>query len=122
MREQEHTSPPLWVIKFEPPLEGIDWQKQAHLQFLGTKKEPPKDSLSSLESQHLALDFLEKINNSFREMTDAYLKKFENDAKQQSQIKEIRQNFESFDQWLDWIRTLLKNPPKKEDIDPKDFP
>lgn len=97
--EKQNRKEPLWVISFDTSKKEASWLTQAHY----------RPNLQITENQRLALNVLERLNESFREVTETYLKEVEGDEKTREQVDEIRKNFESFDKWLLWIRAWLDN-------------
>jgi hypothetical protein len=102
---------PLWVIHFDRD-EDLSWAQKASLEEPLPEGEilPSSDILSTPENQLIALDFLEKVNHSFREITEAYFSKVQ-DEHTKSQVEDIRKKFDALDQWLHWLRNKIHHKP-----------
>lgn len=105
---EQRLPPSLWEIHFASSIENSEWLRQA--QFILPVGDYPVEILGSKENQLLALDFLEKVNNSFKEITESYLSKISQDEHTQKQVKDIRKKFEALDQWLHWLRSRINHP------------
>lgn len=100
---------PLWVIIFDHSIKSQTIKDKA-LFYVPNKK---TQSQISLENKRLALDFLEKMNDSFKEITEAFLTEAEKDKNKKPQVNEIREKFKSLDTWIKWLRNWQK--PSSED-------
>lgn len=100
-----HLNAHLWTIIFDNQTPELDWFQRAHYQ------ESPK-KIAALD-QRMAIDFLEKINLSFRKMSESYLQEVEQDEKMRPQVNEIRKKFDSLDKWLAWMRSQLDSPKQE---------
>lgn len=100
---------PLWIIVFDHSIKSDSLKDKALLYFPTQQANPQITE----ENKRLALDFLEKMNDSFKQITEAYLTEAEKDESKKPQVKEIREKFKSLDSWIKWLRNLQK--PSSED-------
>lgn len=109
--ENPKTNEPLWIIKFQ----AVDSSEKSYRQRAEfSPKNSSKHLLVSMENQRQALEFLDRINSSFKDITEAYLAIAENDESLRPQAEEMRERLNTLNQWLKWIRSWL-NKPEKED-------
>lgn len=91
---------PIWIIVFDHSIKTDSLREKAQLMVPA----PEFPNQFSEENKRLALDFLEKMNDSFKEITEAYLAEAEKDEEKKPQVEEIREKFKSLDAWIDWLR------------------
>lgn len=90
---------PLWVISFDHSLKGTIKDKAF---FCISFPHHPTGNLN--ETEQFALDFLQQINKSFKQITEQYLEQADLDADQKAQANDIREKFKSFDLWIEWLQ------------------
>lgn len=90
----------LWIIAFDHNIKTDSFKEKALFYV-------PAPQISE-ENKKLALDFLEKMNDSFKEITEAYLTEAEKDDSKKIQVEEIRDKFKSLDAWIKWLRQQQK--------------
>lgn len=110
-------SKPLWIITFDQNKGSNNWLESARMNFTT----PSIEELLSSKNNEVALEFLEMMNSSFRQITDNYLKQAEKDENLRGQVEEIRKKFDSLDNWLHmirkWVESASKEKPKKQPED-----
>lgn len=92
---------PLWIIAFDP--KGKTFREQAFFCFPVLEEVDPID-------EKLALEFLERLASSFKEVTEPLLEEAEADETKQAQAKEIRKKFKSIDLWIKWLKGREEPP------------
>lgn len=118
MSDLKHINP-LWIISFNPsnkPNIACDLRKQATISFnpgLKEKSAPiPNEALPLLKldpkEQLLALDFLDHLNNCFKDLTEDYFKKMDKTPEIEGQLNEIRDRFDYLHDWIARIKKLFK--------------
>lgn len=109
--QQQSYPKPLWIISFDRNQETGDWRHRAHL----SRPQDPTALLPTLnaENQLVALDFVEKLNTSFRAVAEAYLSELEKEKGGKlnpADLQKMRDRFSSLDHWIHWIREMLQKP------------
>ncbi len=92
---------PLWVISFDHSLKGTIKDKAF---FCISFPNHPHSGGKLNESEQFALDFLNQISNSFKQIAEEYLEQADQDENQKQQADEIRDKFKSFDLWMEWLQ------------------
>lgn len=90
---------PLWVIEFDHTLEGKTLKEKA-LFCISISNLAKAENFNADEK--FALEFLARITDSFKEITEPFLK--EADAMEKPEADEIREKFKSLDLWIKWLR------------------
>lgn len=103
---------PLWIITFDTKTPEKTFQERAMFSF---PDKPSTEHGFNLQGDRRALDFLSKVNTSLKNITDAYLEIAENNKAMKPKAEEIRERLNVLNQWMQWIRSWLEPPEKKED-------
>lgn len=103
------TLEPLWVIAFDHSKEGKTLKEKAFFCISFPNENKAVGTLDP--NEQFALDFLERMASSFKEVTEPILHEAEQDESKKAQAEEIRDKFKSIDLWIKWLRKWQDEKP-----------
>lgn len=106
---------PLWVISFDHSLKGTIKDKAFFCISFPHHTNILTGNLN--ESEQFALDFLNQISDSFKQIAEQYLEQADQDESQKKQADDLREKFKSFDLWIEWLQ---KWQNEQQDQDPEE--
>jgi hypothetical protein len=101
-------SEPIWIISFDHSIKGTH-KEQAFFHI------PFPHIIQFSGDKHAAINFLEKMNDSFKKMTELFLEEAEKEEINKPQADEIREKFKSLDSWIQWLKDFEQENQNPED-------
>lgn len=101
---------PIWIISFDPNLPGKTIKEKA---LFCTRL--PQNTPSAIDpTDQLAIEFLERISSSFKEISEEFIQSTPLNADGQEQAKLIEEKFKSLDLWLKWLKKWQEENPEEK--------
>jgi len=98
---------PLWVISFDHSLKDKPLKEKAFFCVAFPHHIEEMD-----ENEKFALDFLEKMSASFKDITEIFLEDSNANETNKAESDEIKSRFKNLEQWIKWLRNMKGDPPE----------